>query len=784
MNVKIARRASPSFFVLLVVVVVGPIQTTAAPSPDCAFLDALVLQSNTNVTAMNWTLGGECCGWTTKTAPYPLVNCTADGRVRGIDWSDTSYRLKGPVPSLNALQALEYVDFSGTDFNGPLPDFSNLTNLTTVIFDNCEFTGSYLQPFLKNLPKLTVLSLVNNSLSGPLPTDLTGVPNLEQLVLKLNSFSGPLPQYNHSNLRNINIHLNLYVNGTLPRFDGLPNMEELHLGDNSFTGTIPPLQVMPHLTWFQVSRNQLEGPIPNLAGLVNLTRLKVTANVDMSGPLPDFAKLNITKLTRLIATRTKLSGPIPDMSKLKALVAVELSNNNLSGPVDGKIPSQVTRCFLTLGGTNPGLTQCTYDVPVPCRASGQSIAKQQNCPNPKPNTNAADCQILADFLDHSNIPNGIFWLRPACCSRDDSDTLVDCDNLGRVTGLRFSQIGLQGNISGDLSKLSKLESLDLSNNDLGGTIPDLRNLTNLKYVNLAGNDQLDGSIDGVLPTTVLSCTLDATNFDSCDQSSVPKACLSGTTFEPGPTCQPSRANVGAVAGSLVAVVAVVSVVAGYLYFRNERRLKTKLLTAETQVRQLSDVIESIRESHMREWEAGKTARMANAAEGRDSTDSSGHWFFLRVAGYSIEGSFSAKYQGAPFLVTRPYTAENNDEVDLVPGQFFQLVEVFRDGWGVGTNLDTEHYGALPLVCLRLEDTLPDVLRDHLMYAAAKVASAAEQQHSDPDSMVVSNTSSNKTMLVRGNTAITVPGDDSLDTTEEDHSQTVATDSCQHLGGAA
>ncbi|KAJ3336741.1 hypothetical protein HDU93_002286 [Gonapodya sp. JEL0774] len=504
---------------------------------------------------------------------------------------------------------------------------------------------------------------------------------------------------------------------------------------------------MPHLTWFQVSRNQLEGPIPNLTGLVNLTRLKVTANTNLSGPLPDFAKLNITKLIRLIATRTKLSGPVPDMSQLKSLVAVELSNNNLSGPVDGKIPSSVTRCFLTLGGTNPGLTQCTYNVPVPCRASGQSITKQQNCPSPKPNTSAADCQILADFLDHSNIPDGIFWLRPACCSRDDTDTLVDCDNAGRVTGLRFSQIGLQGNISQDLANLTKLESLDLSDNGLGGTIPDLRNLLNLKYVNLAGN-QLQGSIDAVLPTSLSSCTLDSTEFISCDQSSVPKACLStGTPFEPGPTCQPSHANIGAVAGSLVAVVAVVTVVAGYLYFRNERRLKTRPRIAH-------------------EWEAGKTARLANAAEGRDSTDASGHWFFLRVAGYSSEGSFSAKYQGTPFLVTRPYTAENNDEVTLVPGQFLQLVEVFRDGWGVGTNLDTDHYGALPLVCLRLEDALPDVLRDHLMFAA-KVASAAEEHPCDPGSMVVSNTSSNKTVFVRGNTAITVPGDDSLDMPEGD-----------------
>ena len=71
-------------------------------------------------------------------------------------------------------------------------------------------------------------------------------------------------------------------------------------------------------------------------------------------------------------------------------------------------------------------------------------------------------------------------------------------NLGgtprRVTGLHLGGIWLDGSIPRELGDLSKLERLDLSNNQLTGTIPsELEGLANLSELHLDGN-QLSGTI--------------------------------------------------------------------------------------------------------------------------------------------------------------------------------------------------------------------------------------------------------------------------------------------------
>ena len=64
----------------------------------------------------------------------------------------------------------------------------------------------------------------------------------------------------------------------------------------------------------------------------------------------------------------------------------------------------------------------------------------------------------------------------------------------RVTGLVLPYWNLPGTIPGDLGKLDKLETLNLSSNQLKGAIPsDLGDLSNLVTLNLSVN-QLQGAI--------------------------------------------------------------------------------------------------------------------------------------------------------------------------------------------------------------------------------------------------------------------------------------------------
>ncbi len=79
---------------------------------------------------------------------------------------------------------------------------------------------------------------------------------------------------------------------------------------------------------------------------------------------------------------------------------------------------------------------------------------------------------------------------------------VTTDSDGRVTQLRLPNNNLNGQILGTLNTLTKLTFLNLSNNQLSGTIPDLSELTSLEQLYLSGN-KLSGSIPDLSKLTSL-----------------------------------------------------------------------------------------------------------------------------------------------------------------------------------------------------------------------------------------------------------------------------------------
>ncbi|KAJ3341094.1 hypothetical protein HDU93_005726 [Gonapodya sp. JEL0774] len=79
----------------------------------------------------------------------------------------------------------------------------------------------------------------------------------------------------------------------------------------------------------------------------------------------------------------------------------------------------------------------------------------------------------------------------------------------------------------------------------------------------------------------------------------------------------------------------------------------------------------------------------------------------RVAGpQGLMEEPNVAYNGPPIIATNQHSPSSEDEIALFPGNFVDLKRLFRDGWGVGQNLDTGAYGVFPLDCLRLADYLP------------------------------------------------------------------------------
>ncbi|KAL6544716.1 hypothetical protein OROMI_023578 [Orobanche minor] len=89
----------------------------------------------------------------------------------------------------SALATLYFSDISFNNFTGDLPpSFTSLTNLSTLLVQNNQLTGSL--NVLASLP-LTILNVANNHFSGWIPQELSSVPNF---IYNGNAFvNGPAP---------------------------------------------------------------------------------------------------------------------------------------------------------------------------------------------------------------------------------------------------------------------------------------------------------------------------------------------------------------------------------------------------------------------------------------------------------------------------------------------------------------------------------------------------------------------------------------------------------------
>ncbi|KAM1017739.1 hypothetical protein ACFX2A_048267 [Malus domestica] len=146
-------------------------------------------------------------------------------------------------------------------FSSPLPDFSGLTDLRSLILRDNLFTGPV--PVSLVSPKsLDAVNLTNNLLQGPMPAFVPGVG--VDLVKGSNNFCLPSPgECDHQ--VNMLLSIKMGLAGTIsPEIMSLRSLQRVVLADNNLTGTIPAeLATLPAFTVFDVSNNYLYGKTPN-----------------------------------------------------------------------------------------------------------------------------------------------------------------------------------------------------------------------------------------------------------------------------------------------------------------------------------------------------------------------------------------------------------------------------------------------------------------------------------------------------------------------------------------
>ncbi|XP_049407366.1 receptor-like protein Cf-9 homolog [Solanum stenotomum] len=464
-----------------------------------------------------------------------------------------SCNLSGSIPKpLWNLTSIEKLDLGYNHLEGPISDFFTFGKLWWLSLGKNNFDGQLeFLSFNRSWAQLKLLDFSSNSLTGPIPSNVSGLQNLGSLSLSSNHLNGNIPSWIFS----------------------LPLLGLLDLRDNHFNGNILDFK-SKSLFLVILKQNKLQGPIPK--SLLNQKRLQflVLSQNNLSGQIASTV-CNLKTLQVLDLGSNNLEGTIPlCLGEMSELWALDLSNNSLSGTIntnfsigtintnfsignqlrvikfdgnklEGKVPQSLINCknleFLDLGNNELSDTFPKWLGTLPYLQILNLRSNKFYGPIKDSRSDKLFAQILIIDLS-SNVFSGDLPVRlfenfeamkvisensgtreyvgavyspyytnsmiVTTKGRDlelpqvlTTEIIIDFSMnrfeghipsiIGDLIGLRALNLSrnlLEGHIPMSLHQLSVLESLDLSSNKISGEIPhQLASLTSLEVLNLSHN---------------------------------------------------------------------------------------------------------------------------------------------------------------------------------------------------------------------------------------------------------------------------------------------------------
>nr|GLL30766.1 receptor-like protein 12 [Ipomoea trifida] len=407
-------------------------------------------------------------------------------------------------------------------FSFPLDSWSlsNLRNLCNWRGIVCNLGGSAVSEInlpdanlcgtlhhlnLTSFPSLTGFNISGNNFNGSIPPAIGDLSNLVFLDLSFNSFDGSIPPQ-IGKLRELQ-YLNLYHNnfsGVVPHQIGnLQKVCFLDLGFNSYFeapdwSTFKSFPVLRHLSfhgndWFGQSR------FPDfILHCRNLTYLDFSQNT-LNGSIPESLFNRLEKLEYLSLSDNQFLGPLPpNIGKLSNLKHLDLSRNKLNGSIHESLFTRLKKLeFLDLSSLPlPRSSHFSRALPPSNYFSGPLP------PNIGKLSNLKHLDLFGNNLNGS-IPESLFTrlekLEHLDLSFNDFTRLlspnINIDKLFNLKHLDLSRNNLNGSIPESLfNRLEKLEYLYLYDNKFSGPLPpNIGKLFNLKHLDLSRNN-LNGSI--------------------------------------------------------------------------------------------------------------------------------------------------------------------------------------------------------------------------------------------------------------------------------------------------
>ena len=242
--------------------------------------------------------------------------------------------LTGLFPkSLPSSTKMLHLDLSWQDeedhLTGELPDFTVWPNLEHLNVARNRINGSF--PVLPD--SLVVLRLHENRIDGEMPSSLGQFPRLMMLDVANNRLSGPLPETLPDTLVSLKMTENQFtgpIHGMewFGHYEGPRALQELRLGGNRLTGLIPPeLGQLGELLVLDLRNNLLEGSMEIFVEGIDdgnkLVNLNLAGN-GITGTIPE-------GISKLHSFQDDYEPP-PFWEGQKAAV-FDISNNKLQGQI-------------------------------------------------------------------------------------------------------------------------------------------------------------------------------------------------------------------------------------------------------------------------------------------------------------------------------------------------------------------------------------------------------------------------------------------------------------------
>ncbi|XP_022721743.1 receptor-like protein 12 [Durio zibethinus] len=468
-----------------------------------------------------WDPNTDCCSW-------KGITCDALGHVIGLDLSYKN--LSGSFHSIFNLHYLQRLNLAGNNFNTTLfqYEFDRFPNLTHLNLSNSCFLGQ-IPVGISYLTRLVSLDLSHQDFCYqrynqilhpynyffdyyPLPFDLqqplklenpnfkTLIQNLRPLTeLYLDSVNISTQSTKWCETTSVvlpNLHVLSLLNCGLTgpfcsSLSRLPFLSKLFLDGNSIS-YLPPnfLEISSRLVSLSLVDCNLSGHFPTkILMFPKIESIDISINYALGGQLPEFPSNNALRI--LTISSTNFSGKLPEsIGNLKFLTNLNLLGSNFYGQIPSSIANLTNLVELDLSYNN-----FSGFIPAFHRSGALDLSENQLIGEIGEFPNASSSLIEALYLGYnsfSSVKLDMFSQLKNLRGLDLSNTSLSIES--DITSLAFPQLEKLYLSSCNFTEFSefiktqgKLASLDLSNNQIHGFVPNWLWKTTLLRLDLSFN---------------------------------------------------------------------------------------------------------------------------------------------------------------------------------------------------------------------------------------------------------------------------------------------------------